>query len=149
MTLGAIIKEYRDKHDMSMDDFARLSGISKAYISLLEKDKHPKTGKPIAPSIKVIKQAAQAMQVDFDTLFSQIDGDVRLLPPPPFGNSSHPDPDLSLQYHYYNNKDAADAAQFLFDNPEYKVLFDASKNVKKEDIDKVAKMIRVMTNNDD
>ena len=30
--------------------------------------------------------------------------------------------------------DARDIAQFLYENPEYKVLFDASRNVKKEDI---------------
>lgn len=51
MTLGEIIKEYRTAHNLSMDAFSEKSGISKAYISLLEKNKHPKTGKPIAPSI--------------------------------------------------------------------------------------------------
>lgn len=56
MTLGDIIYNYRAEHKMSMDAFADRSGMSKAYISLLEKNKHPKTGKPIAPSIKVIKQ---------------------------------------------------------------------------------------------
>ena len=42
MTLGDIIKDYRKSHNMSMDLFAEKSGISKAYISLLEKNKHPK-----------------------------------------------------------------------------------------------------------
>lgn len=42
---------------------------------------------------------------------------------------------------YYLNEDAREHAQFLYDNPEYKVLFDASKKVKKEDIDFVKKMI--------
>ena len=36
MTLGEIIKEYRISHSLSMDGFSKLSGISKAYISLLE-----------------------------------------------------------------------------------------------------------------
>ena len=35
---------------------------------------------------------------------------------------------------YYLNEDARDMAQFLFENPEYKVLFDASRKVKPEDI---------------
>lgn len=78
MTLGDIIKSYREEHQLSMDAFARLSGISKAYISLLEKNKHPKTGKQITPSIRFIKQAALAMNIDFDELFSMIDGDVSL-----------------------------------------------------------------------
>lgn len=44
--------------------------------------------------------------------------------------------------HYYLNDDAREAAEFLFEHPEYKVLFDASRKVKKEDIDFVAEMIR-------
>ena len=51
---------------------------------------------------------------------------------------------------YYLNDDARDMAQFLFENPEYKVLFDASRKVKKEDIDFVKQMIdRVRGNPDD
>lgn len=78
MTLGEIIKNYRSEHQMSMDAFAEKSGISKAYISLLEKNQHPKTGKPIAPSIQSIKQAADGMGMDFNVLFRMIEGDVDL-----------------------------------------------------------------------
>lgn len=78
MTLGSIIKEYRTSHEMSMDIFSERSGISKAYISLLEKNKHPKTGKEIAPSIQCIKQAADAMDMDFNDLFNMLDGNVAL-----------------------------------------------------------------------
>lgn len=42
---------------------------------------------------------------------------------------------------YYLNNDARDLAQFMFENPEYKVLFDASRKVKKEDIEFVKQMI--------
>lgn len=89
MTLGSIIKEYRQTHNLSMDAFSDKSGISKAYISLLEKNKHPKTGKTIAPSIQCIKQAADGMNIDFNILFSMIDGNVSLddsaqsMPTPP------------------------------------------------------------------
>ena len=51
---------------------------------------------------------------------------------------------------YYDNEDARDMAQFMFENPEYKVLFDASRKVKKEDIEFVKEMIdRVRGNYDD
>lgn len=66
MTLGDIIKQYRTSQHLSMDAFSEKSGISKAYISLLEKNKHPKTGKTIAPSIQCIKQAADGMGMDFN-----------------------------------------------------------------------------------
>lgn len=42
---------------------------------------------------------------------------------------------------YYLNDDAKELAQFMFDNPEYKVLFDASRKVKKEDIEFVKQML--------
>ena len=42
---------------------------------------------------------------------------------------------------YYINKDARDLAEFLHKNPKYKVLFDASRKVKPEDIDFVKQMI--------
>ena len=76
MTLGEIIKDYRNQHEMSMDAFAEKSGISKAYISLLEKNKHPKTGNSIAPSVAIIQSAAKAMNMDFDDLFSKLTGCV-------------------------------------------------------------------------
>lgn len=78
MTLGEIIKNYRTEHNLSMDAFSEKSGISKAYISLLEKNKHPKTGKAIAPSIQCIKQAAVGLDLDFNYLFSILDCDVSL-----------------------------------------------------------------------
>lgn len=78
MTLGEIIKHYRSDHSLSMDAFSERSGISKAYISLLEKNKHPKTGKEISPSIQSIRQAAQGMNMDFDDLFALLDGKVEV-----------------------------------------------------------------------
>ena len=44
MHLGEIIKEYRDKNKLSMDKFAKMANVSKAYISVLERNQRPKTG---------------------------------------------------------------------------------------------------------
>ena len=81
MTLGDIIKRYRNDHALSMDAFSERSGISKAYISLLEKNRHPKTGKEISPSIQCIRQAAQGMNMGFDDLFALLDGKVEVNTP--------------------------------------------------------------------
>lgn len=45
---------------------------------------------------------------------------------------------------YYLNDDALEAAEFLHRNPKYKVLFEASRKVKEEDIDFVKEMIERM-----
>ena len=79
MTLGDLIKNYRIDHDMSMADFAAASGLSKAYVALLEKNINPKTGKEIAPSIEVIKKVADAIHRDFDDVFNSIDSTTKLV----------------------------------------------------------------------
>lgn len=42
---------------------------------------------------------------------------------------------------YYLDDEAREMAQFLFENPEYRVLFDASRKVKKEDLDLVKDLL--------
>lgn len=76
MKLGDFIYSFRQKNRLSMDDFAKRSGISKAYISLLEKGFHPRSNKPIIPSVETIKKAAAAMNMSFDDLFTSLDQDI-------------------------------------------------------------------------
>ena len=45
------------------------------------------------------------------------------------------------EQHYYLDDDAREMAEWMFTNPEYKVLFDASRKIKKEDIEIVRKII--------
>lgn len=73
MTLGEIIKKYREEHSMSMAEFSKRSGMSKSYIALLEKNINPSTGRSITPSIKSIQQAAIGMNIPFDQLFEMVD----------------------------------------------------------------------------
>lgn len=42
---------------------------------------------------------------------------------------------------YYLNSDAMKVAQFLYENPAYKSLFDTTMKVKEEDIDFIKEMI--------
>ncbi len=42
---------------------------------------------------------------------------------------------------YYLNDEAREMAEFMFRNPQYKVLFDASRKVKPEDLETVQKII--------
>ena len=76
MRLGELISEYRKKHNMSMEDFHRVSGISKSYIGFLEKGAHPQTGKPITPSYNSVMKAAKAFGIHVDTLMHMINEDI-------------------------------------------------------------------------
>lgn len=84
MTLGEVIKTYRTEHSLSMDEFAKRSGLSKGYISMLEKDRNPKTGKPIIPSILTYQSVARAMATSVDILMKTVDKEqlVSLSPTP-------------------------------------------------------------------
>lgn len=73
MYIGELIKKYREKHGLSMQDFANLSGISKAYIGVLEKVYNPTTKEPVAPSLPKIQAIASAMGMELDDLLKLLD----------------------------------------------------------------------------
>ena len=75
MTLGEIVNEYRRNNNLTMDEFAKLSNLSKGYISMLEKNKNPNNGKPIAPGLDTFRQIAKAINMDADLLFTMVDKD--------------------------------------------------------------------------
>ena len=77
MTLGDIISQYRKSHGLSMDGFSKLSGISKAYISMLEKNVTQRGNEP-APSIDIYRKVATAVGVDTDELIRMVDGKITL-----------------------------------------------------------------------
>lgn len=81
MNLGYIIKKYRYEHGkMSIQAFADKCGLSKAYISMLERNKNAKTGEPIVPSIDTFKKVARAMNMPVQRLLSEVDGFYNILP---------------------------------------------------------------------
>nr|WP_295684368.1 XRE family transcriptional regulator [uncultured Lachnoclostridium sp.] len=72
MNLGDVIKTYRGEKNISMDDFAKISGLSKGYISMLEKNENPRTKEPIAPSVETVQKVAKAIMIDFNELLDMI-----------------------------------------------------------------------------
>lgn len=79
MTLGDIISEYRKSNGLSMERFAELAGISKAYVSMLEKNKTQRGDEP-SPSIEVYRSVAHAIGLDLDELIRKVDGKVSIQP---------------------------------------------------------------------
>lgn len=146
MTLGEIIKRYREEHDISMDVFAQKSGMSKAYIHILEKNEHPKTKKPIAPSIDMIKKAADGMNMDFNILFQMIDGEVSLKEESgsvlPYSDTQSVQ--YSGQHAYYNDTRTAEIAQKIFDNKELRLLFDAAVDATPDDLTTTYNMLMAL-----
>jgi len=73
MLLGDIIKQYREEHKMSLQDFANLIDSSRSYVHMLEKNINPSTNKPISPSIETLKSLANAMNMDLEILLKKLD----------------------------------------------------------------------------
>lgn len=77
MKLGEIIREYRLRNKMSMGDFAKMSGISKPYVSMLEADKNSNGGKSIAPSVETLQKVAHTIGITLDELLRKL-GDEKI-----------------------------------------------------------------------
>ena len=128
MELSKILRDYRQEHGLTLQVFADRAGLTKQYISMLENNKNSKNGKPIIPSLETLRKLASAMYMNIDTLVATLDGEQ----------------DVSLQTKdagYYTDPEVAEYAEELQTNPKYRLLFDASKDLSKEDIDFVVNMI--------
>lgn len=75
MKLGEVIREYRMRENLSMGDFANETGLSKTYISMLERNYNTSTGKEIIPSIATLSACAKAMHCTLDDLIDLLDDD--------------------------------------------------------------------------
>ena len=74
MTIGEIVKQYRDEHGLSQRQFAERCGdITNGYISMIEQGKNPSTGKPIVPSIDKVASLARAMGLTLHQLVDMAD----------------------------------------------------------------------------
>ena len=78
MKLGELLKSYRTEHKLSMDAFCELSDLTKGYISMLEKNEHPKSKKPIVPSYDTIEKIAKGMQISTEDLIAMLDDDQEI-----------------------------------------------------------------------
>ena len=74
MKIGLYVKHYRERHKLSMQEFADKADLSKGYISMLEKGKHPQNDREIVPSIEKVNKIAKAMNLSIDELLARIDG---------------------------------------------------------------------------
>lgn len=73
MTLGDIIKNYRECKNITLGEFADASSLSKGYISMLENNINPRNNKPISPTLPSIAKVASGMGIELDVLLKMLD----------------------------------------------------------------------------
>lgn len=73
MELSALIRQYREEHSLTMQQLADRCHLSKSYISMLEKGRHPQNKRLLVPSLDTFKKLSSGMGIPIDLLFSLID----------------------------------------------------------------------------
>ena len=73
MLLGDLIKTYRSDNKLSLRVFAERCGLSHTYISALEKNIDPRTGKPIAPTLDTVKYISKGMNMSIEEILKILD----------------------------------------------------------------------------
>lgn len=102
-----VFKSLRIKSGLTQQQMAEKLGLSRSTIGMYENGERE-------PSFEILEHIADLFNVDMNYLIGKTE-------------STEIIPDS-----YYLNPEARDMAQFLFENPDYKVLFDASRKVKPE-----------------
>lgn len=115
MSIGENIKKWRECRNLKQSELAELLGVSDKTVSSWEINR-------TEPKMGMVEKISAALRCKKTDIIGIDDSDTVDVP-------------------YYIDDDARKFAQFIFENPEYKVLFDASRKVKKEDIEFVRQMI--------
>ena len=124
-SINKLSKFVREKRgDMSLRDFAKLCGdISHTQIDSIERGVDPRTGKTVKPTVETLAKIAMGTGVSVAYLAS-------------LANDEEPD------MMYYTDLETAALAQELKDNPDYRVLLDATKNLKPESVKEIMNFIK-------
>ena len=119
-----IFRKIREQSGLTQQQMADKLGVSRSAIGMYENGERE-------PNFETLELIADTFNVDMNYLLGK-----------------KPTTEV-IPDRYYLDNDARNMAQFMYENPEYKVLFDASRKVKKEDIDFVKQMIDRMSNKGD
>lgn len=77
MKIGEWLRRYREGKGYTMQDIANMCGISMPYVSMIERNKNPQTGKPLNLSIEIYKKIAAGTGRSLAELAEEID-DIEL-----------------------------------------------------------------------
>lgn len=117
-TMGSRLKALRKKYNYTGEEVGNMLNVSKVAIYNWEKDIR-------SPSPDVIEKLANIYEVSIDYLIT--------------GKES-----TSTKDGYYRAPEAAEYAKYLRTRPEAKLLFSASRDMSKEDIEEVVNYIEYL-----
>lgn len=115
-----VFKQLRMAKGMTQGELADALGITRSRLSMYELGQRE-------PDLETLEMIADYFNVDIDYLMGRTNKTTM------------------IPESYYMDDDARELAEFLHKNPKYRILFDASRKVKAEDIDFVRQMIERMS----
>ena len=130
MKLGELIVNYRTEHELSLRAFARASGLSPTYISMLEKGVNRRGSTP-APSVDTYRSIAKAMGMDVDELIRAVDDKIEI-------NSSP----VMTEDEY--DQELREVIEEMRNRPDMRMLFRLAKGAKAEDVRAAVKIIEAL-----
>ena len=116
-TMGTRLKEFRMNAGYTGEEVGRMLQVSKSAISMWEKDLR-------SPSADLIERFAEIYGVSTDYIITGRESNA------PKG--------------YYHDQEAAEYAEYLRTRPHAKILFSASKDMTKEDMEEAVRYIEYL-----
>ena len=80
MTLGDIIREYREANKVPMGFVADKCGISKGYVNTLEKNLTSKSGEVIKPTLETVVKISKGLKIELWEILAKLDDTRDMLP---------------------------------------------------------------------
>ena len=115
MAFKDVLKELRINRGLTQDDLSKGTGLAKSTISMYENGNRE-------PNFETLELFADFFNVDMNTLFE------------------HNSQNIS----YYLNPETAKLAQAIHDDPDLRILLDASRDLEPEDIKFVVDLVKTL-----
>jgi len=128
-----IIKKLRSERNLTQEQLADEIGVAKSTVAMWEIDKRE-------PGKELYEQLADYFNVDIDYLYGRTNiRKARLFDEDgnEYVNKQYTENDTS----YYADDETREIAQEIFENPELRALFDASRNATPEDLKIVRRLL--------
>lgn len=69
--IGRIIKQKRDEKKLSLRDLALLTNVSHQYLNLLERGYDQRTGRPVSPTLEVLRKISKGLDIPMEEFFEE------------------------------------------------------------------------------
>ena len=129
MKLSELLIDYRKRMNISQREFSRRCDLSNTYISFIENEKNPKTGKPIIPTLEQYKKLADGMGISVHQLFQQLDDDAP----------------VDLRSSIENPEDvSAGSSAYIPNDPQIRIVSNIMENMTEDQKEQIVAIVRAV-----